>query len=304
MCDVSSRGPFSFVKRFIRKLVMKAIAPLVQSFNEYQNRLNEHQSTFDFLRERIIQFETYFNNMEAAGINLSRTFNMLDKRTNAQFGEDCIMAHIVGVLGIHFYECNYIDLGANRPKEMSNTYFFYSHGARGVLVEANPKLIPPLKFYRSEDIILNRCVDETSGKIRKFNILNADGLSTTGDVNELQQKNRYIELVESIEMKTISLQEIAQTYMPIAPVILSIDIESMDIIILHSNDWNNYRPLIVIVETIPYSAGLVIDQKEQNIVQFMESVGYYEYAFTGCNSIFIDRNKAEQLNAKKIACYT
>ena len=84
--------------------------------------------------------------------------NMLMKTTYSQSGEDAILAYLFAVLGIPFAKCSYLDLGANRPKEMSNTYFFYEQGATGTLIEANPALIPALQKERSGDTILNRCI--------------------------------------------------------------------------------------------------------------------------------------------------
>ena len=105
-----------------------------------------------------------------AGISEAGQFNMLNKVSNSQAGEDCILAYVVAMLKIPFEKCSYLDLGANRPVEMSNTYFFYTHGARGCLVEANEKLIPNLRLYRSEDKIVNKCVAVKSGEKVRFNV--------------------------------------------------------------------------------------------------------------------------------------
>lgn len=105
---------------------------------------------------------------------------MLMKTTYSQSGEDAILAYLFAVLGIPFAKCTYLDLGANRPKEMSNTYFFYEQGATGTLIEANPALIPALQKERSGDVILNRCIAPKSGDVIPFHVMNVDGLSTPG----------------------------------------------------------------------------------------------------------------------------
>jgi hypothetical protein len=76
-----------------------------------------------------------------------------------------------------------------------------------------------------------------------------------------------------------------------APMILNIDIEGMEIEILEDIDFIKYRPMVIIVEMIPYKATLVVGQKNQKILDFMYKNGYTEYAYTGINSIFIDGNK-------------
>ena len=60
-------------------------------------------------------------------------------------------------------------------------------------------------------------------------------------------------------------------------------------------DWERFRPLIVIVEMIEYSTELSVGYKDKEIQQFMETQGYIEYAFTGINSIYLDRRKVVKL---------
>ena len=243
----------------------------------------------------------YLNDQGVSLTPAGVSFNMLDKRTNSQAGEDSILAYITAVLGIPFNQCDYIDLGANQPKEMSNTYFFYSHGARGVLVEANPQLIPALKFYRNGDIVLNNCVDTVEGNIVEFNILNIDGLSTVDAraIEEIQQENGQVILMETVPVETITINRILDTYFQKAPVVLSIDVEGKDLEILESLNWSKYRPLIVIVEMIPYSTRLTIDVKDEAIMKFMLSHEYKEFAFTGINSIFIDAQAVDAMAFRK-----
>ena len=228
-------------------------------------------------------------------INKEKEFNFWDKNTVAQSGEDAICAYINMALGRPLDQCTYLDLGANHAKDLSNTYLFYSHGARGVLVEANPALIPELEFYRSEDIILNKCVTTQSGNHIDFYILSGDGLSTP-DLNsakEFMTENPDLKIVNTIQVETISVNDILKDYFEEAPVIMNIDIEGKDLEILESIDFSKYRPLIIIVEMIKYKKTLVIGNKNTEIIEFMEKNNYIEYAFTGINSIFIDRTQIE-----------
>ena len=218
------------------------------------------------------------------------SFNFLNKITNSQSGEDAILAYIVANLKIPFEECNYLDLGANRPVEGSNTNFFYSCGARGVLVDANPELIDTLKEARPRDQVLNSCIGITTGKTVTFYIMSDDGLSTTDpdEVKEIQKINPEIELKKIVEIPSITVNEIMETYFEDCPLICSIDIEGQEMDILKSIDFKQYRPLLFVIEMIEYSDKIAVGGKNTDIICFMESVGYKEYAFTGINSIFID----------------
>jgi len=227
------------------------------------------------------------------GFLKSDTENMWCKTTVAQSGEDAICFYILKVLGLALNNCTYLDLGANHAKDLNNTFFLYAKGAKGVLVEANPALIPELKFYRHNDIILNKCIAEKSGDTVEFYVLNGDGLSTTElvSVERAIKVNPVLEITNRVYVETITVNEIIETYLGTAPTLLNIDIEGQEMNILKSIDFNKYRPLIIITEMIEYNTKLVVGQKNNKIVEFMNDKGYIEYAFTGINSIFIDKQQ-------------
>lgn len=223
---------------------------------------------------------------------------LFNKKTYSQAGEDAIILYACAMLGIPLQQCTYLDLGANKPVEMSNTYFFYEQGARGVLLEANPLLIPDLQSQRSGDVILNQAVSAVSGETVIFNILNLDGLSKIGDVSDILQKNPLAKLEKSIEIKTISYNQIIENYFhQQAPVILNLDIEGLEMQILQSMDLKAYRPLFIIIEMIPYSEKLTAGVKNQELLAYLTAANYIEYAFTGINSVFIDRIQYEKFIA-------
>jgi FkbM family methyltransferase len=225
-------------------------------------------------------------------------FNMLDKTTNSQAGEDSILAYATAVLGIPFSDCSYIDLGANHPKEMSNTYFFYSQGARGVLVEANSSLIPDLERERPGDVVLHRCVSDQANKTETFYVTNIDGLSAADKdaITEAMESNESLHVDSVEEVATITVNEILEKYYPNEPpVLLSIDVEGMEMRILRSINWDRWKPLMIIAEMIPYSNKLTIGIKNPEIIGYLHEKGYEEFAFTGINSIFIHAEAAKRI---------
>ena len=219
------------------------------------------------------------------------------KKSTAQSGEDMISEYIARVLGKKLEDVTYLDLGANHAKLYSNTYHFYQKGVRGVLVEANPALIGELKFYRSGDVILNRCIASTSGETVDFYVLNGDGLSTPDKegAEAAIRENPVLKIEQVVPVKTITVDEILDTYFDKTPTIVNLDIEGEEMNILNSIDFNKHRPLIMIIETIPYRKHLVVGLKNQEIVDFMASKNYIEYAFTGINSIFLDKEQIAEV---------
>lgn len=211
--------------------------------------------------------------------------------SHSQSGEDVISAYIAKGLGIPLKDCTYLDLGANHAKLLSNTYFFYQQGARGVLVEANPDLISELKKERPGDVVLNRCVSlgEKQENLH-FYILNGDGLSTTDKESALEaiRINPDLAITKEVDVEGITMQDIIRLYFPKAPVIMNIDIEGQEMGILESIPFDTWRPAIIIMEMIDYSNKMVVGQKDKEKMDFMKAHGYVEYANTGINSLFID----------------
>ena len=220
-----------------------------------------------------------------------------NKVSVAQSGEDTIVEYVLMVLGIKLSDEYYLDLGANHAKQLSNTYMLYKKGMRGVLVEANPQLIGELKFYRSEDVILNKCISNHSDESLQFYIMSGDGLSCTSRdaVNEMIEKNPQLYIKDTITVDTITVNQILQKYFSKAPILLSIDIEGQEESILQTLDYDKYAPLIVIVERIDYGTTIATKKRKDLIADIMSQNGYFEYAFTGINSIFINKRRLEEI---------
>lgn len=220
-----------------------------------------------------------------------------NKVSVAQSGEDTIVEYVLMVLEIKLSDEYYLDLGANHAKQLSNTYMLYKKGMRGVLVEANPQLIGELKFYRSEDVILNKCISNHSDESLQFYIMSGDGLSCTSmdAVNEMIEKNPQLYIKDTITVDTITVNQILQKYFSKAPILLSIDIEGQEESILQTLDYDKYAPLIVIVERIDYGTTIATKKRKDLIADIMSQNGYFEYAFTGINSIFINKRRLEEI---------
>ncbi|MBE7681560.1 FkbM family methyltransferase [Paenibacillus sp. P13VS] len=255
------------------------------------SQLNELEKMPAMNSERIDTIEDSINKLYENEILQDDSNSVFIKQTYAQSGEDSILAYIVHVLGIPFEKVDYIDMGANHAKELSNTYFFYKKGAKGILVEANPELIPELKFYRHRDLILNYAIDIESEKNVKFYIMNGDGLSTSDEqaAQKFREINPNLDITDIKIVKTVNYRTIVEQYLGKAPVILSIDIEGKDLEILQSIDYVNYRPVIIVVEMVDYATTLSYKTKNKELASFLDGMEYDEYAFTGINSIFIDR---------------
>lgn len=265
---------------------------------ENRESVSQVKEQLNFLSNEIIAVNADFKRLRSCELGIfDEKENAWDMDSFSQSGEDSICHYILIMLGFNLRECTYLDLGANHAKKLSNTYFLYQKGARGILVEANPQLIPELKFYRHGDLILNNCIAPISGKKVNFYIMSGDGLSTCN----LQAAegniaiNKSLKIVDSVEIETITVNEIIETYLRKSPTILNIDIEGEEIKILESINFSKYRPLLIIIEMIEYKPFLTVNGKKQEIVDILEQRNYIEYAFTGINSIFIDELQIQEV---------
>ena len=277
----------------------ESIERLAVENNGRLDALEDHFSSLeDHYNTRMENAEKLLQMLEDEGAFVSAAREQQIRRSSlSQSGEDAILAYIFMVLGISESQCSYLDLGANHAKMLSNTYYFYQKGSRGVLVEANPQLIAELRFYRSGDVILNRCIAGESGKSVDFYVMSGDGLSTPDreQMERIMTNNPAIQMESGVAVQTITVNEILDTYFDGAPVFINIDVEGAEMEILASIDFEVHRPLAIILEMIPYRSHLVVGMKNQEILQFMADNDYLEYAFTGINSIFLDKKRMKDL---------
>lgn len=274
------------------------IGGLLEREDWTRNRFEEHQQLIEKMQSRIQELARQSNN---AGINLEIQEDFYNKKTYSQSGEDAILSYVLNFMGYDLTKITYLDLGANHAVSMSNTYTYYRNGCRGVLVEANPELIPDLQRERPGDIIVNKAIAfDSSQKTIDFYVMSGDGLSTISYEEAMHacEVNPDLYIKETYQVETITIKEIFETYFEHAPEILSIDLEGIETQILSEIDFETTRPLMIVLENIPYKPTLVIDEKENKAADILERHEYIEYAFTGINSIYLDCRAVKEFNRK------
>jgi FkbM family methyltransferase len=218
----------------------------------------------------------------------------------AQFGEDLILSHLFSQLGIK--KPTYLDIGANEPRYISNTYYFYLRGSRGVLIEPNPFLYKKLKAMRSRDTVLNTGIGFTEVAEADFYVFPnyANGLSTFSEKEakhweEVGMKGLgKIPVEKVIKMPLTPVNGILEKYFKDkAPNFISLDVEGLDLEILKSMDFIRFKPEVICVETMGYD-----DQQQsfklKDIPEFILTKGYEVYADTRVNTIFCRKDLFHQ----------
>lgn len=237
--------------------------------------------TSNFYMDIIYQL-VYDINIDINKIIIAQELYQLGASSYSQCSEDLIVLTIFRLLNKKINDIYYVDIGANQPIKLSNTYQFYKYGAHGVLVEANPKLIPGLEVIRSRDIVINKAIVCNDEKNIKLYISNHDTMSTTnlqqfynGKVEGTVSKETNI--VDEIIIEAININALFSN-LEKQPDILSIDIEGEDFNVIRSLDFETYNPFIIIIEKSDF---------EYDICSYLENNDYKYLISTSINSIFI-----------------
>jgi FkbM family methyltransferase len=172
---------------------------------------------------------------------------------------------------------------------MSNTYLFYQQGGRGVCVEPDPTLYALLKRMRPRDVCLNVGVGTHGAAHADFYIMTSRALNTFSrqEAEGYQGYGRQ-KIEQIIQVPLLPMNELISQYCKPVPQFISIDVEGLDLEIVQSLDFNAFRPLVLCIETLTYTEDRT-ERKRTEIIDFVCSQGYLQYADTYINSIFVDR---------------
>ncbi len=215
------------------------------------------------------------------------TIGVKPKKSYSQCGEDLIVQYIFILRGIE--KPSYLDIGANDPFTLSNTALFYQKGCRGINIEANPALADQFKFFRKEDINLNVGIGNKEDELN-FYVMKNNTLSTFSKSECDQMINAKEELasVQKVQLTTVS-KIIEQYHQGRFPDFLSLDVEGMDFEILQSIDYTKSTPKVICVEAAEYSSS-GSGERKNNLIDFLVSKNYYEYANTNLNAIMVRKD--------------
>ncbi len=167
----------------------------------------------------------------------------------------------------------FVDVGAHHPFRFSNTYLFYTKGWRGINIDPLPGAMDSFKNHREEDVNLPYGVSSNEGELVYYSF-NEPALNTFSKEKADEYLNhKTYKLKEQITCKVLPLKQILDTHLKENKHIdfLTIDCEGLDLEVLQSNDWQKYRPTIVLAESHTSSLSNI---ESCPIYNFMKTVGY------------------------------
>ncbi|MEH6420890.1 FkbM family methyltransferase [Pseudomonas sp. CGJS7] len=201
----------------------------------------------------------------------------------AHWGEDQVAAHFLGEVESGFY----VDLGCYHPRLCSNTKLLHERGWSGINVDANPFMIQEFERDRPNDTNLNIAIGAERGQAR-FRLFHdwASSNTTSAEFADYIAKREGIDIAREITTEVYPLRDILERHGGDRRVdFLNIDIESVDIQALESNDWQRYRPALLAIEDFDFEFAT---PDSSPIYRYLIDQGYDMVSRCVFTSFFID----------------
>src|ERR1035437_1182529 len=192
----------------------------------------------------------------------------------SQFGEDQLIWEYFGEKADGFF----IEVGANHPIELSQTWLLEQHGWHGLLVEPLPHCCERLRAVRHQSIVCETAVGapEEVGEATLY-VAAADAWSKLGGAS------RDTPPANAIRVSVQTLESICREHKVQALDFLSIDVEGMEVSVLKGFDLATRRPALVLLEDHLETIDLCL---------YMWSTGYRLAKRSGCNNWWIPAGAA------------
>ncbi len=197
----------------------------------------------------------------------------------SQYGEDLVIDAMLGspAHGV------FVDVGANDPSELSNTRRFYDRGWRGINIEPDTEQFAAFERLRPCDVNLNIGIAESAGEMT-FYRMDPSTLSTfdlEASIDNLAHPGSR--LAAEVPVPVRPLAAVLDEYLDGRPIdLLSVDTEGLDLTVLQSNDWQRYRPRVVLVE---------IAWRGKLIAEYLSAQRYLFIWSNGVNGVFVDADR-------------
>lgn len=206
-------------------------------------------------------------------------------RSYSQEGEDMILRRIFEDCATGFY----VDVGAHHPFRFSNTCHFHRRGWRGINIDAMPGSMAAFRRHRPADINLETPVGDRD-EVLTYYVFDEPALN--GFSRELSAERAAAgtyRITAEIPLRTRRLSEILDEHLPAGTAIdfLSVDVEGHDLAVLRSNDWEKYRPRVVLVEIL---GNRFSDIEGHEISALLRGHGYRPFAKAVYTVLFIQES--------------
>lgn len=194
-------------------------------------------------------------------------------------GEDLMAESLLRRLGRKAADVFYVDVGCWHPINHSNTFLFYNQGASGIAVDPAPSVIRDFVDIRPRDVVIQAAVSESRGtgdyccyEWTETNSLKSSNGTQENEFGHAPQK--------TIKVRTVRLSDILVENNVAGDFdLLDIDCEGHDLKVLRSNDWDRFRPRVILVEAHG-------SERQKETTEYLEELGYQLHALLISTMVF------------------
>jgi FkbM family methyltransferase len=190
----------------------------------------------------------------------------------SQFGEDRIIFEYFSSLPIT--NGFFLEIGANHPTKLSQTWLLETNGWHGILIEPLPHLAALLKEHRKNSLVFESAVSSSDKTGSAYLLVKDDPAESELVFDKPSDGNTY----QIVHVRTLNDILIEADCNRID--FLSIDIEGMEIPALQAFDFQKYRPKMILIEDHCHNL------KKHG---FLKSKGYKIVNRCGCNNWYIPK---------------
>lgn len=211
-----------------------------------------------------------------------------------QYAEDLIIQSLLKATLPEKYETRkikYLDIGANHPINMSNTWLLYCDGMTGTLVEPNPDMFEDLISIRPNDVLIQGAIG-TQQDIDRASLFvsNRHELSSLNKefIQEYNETRKFDDNIKEIDVRLFDINQIIEEhYQEHGIDFLNIDVESLDFEILETMNFDKYKPKVICIEPSDCFSHLDNHKNSDRINKFLQHYSYHLVAETSANMIFL-----------------
>jgi FkbM family methyltransferase len=194
----------------------------------------------------------------------------------AQHGEDKFLLARYGTKGL------YVDVGANHPFKISNTYRLYREGWRGLVVDPLYGLISKHKRLRPGDIQVHGAIGTEHGQMMPMWEFFPSVVSTSDEATAQLYQQRGYGLLGTYAVPMYRLDRLLECFFPGRVVdVLSVDVEGHEAECLMSLALDRHRPRSIVVEVVN-----AVGDRNNALRETLHQHGYKEVSLLGCNAVF------------------
>lgn len=221
---------------------------------------------------------------------------MTELKSYSQFGEDIeVLSYFKTKTGF------YIEVGANDGVSGSNSLLLEENGWRGLLIEANPELIPKILRARPDSTVVHSAIVSplNEGSINFFQVKgdppHLDGLSTTCYTDLFEAKIKlYGGNIIQMKVPATTLDSVLTSHaVPSKFEFLSIDVEGAELEVLKGFSIEHFAPKLIMIED--NSVG-----RDSSVSDYLSHYNYIRVHRTGVNDWYVLRQDSIHFSKRKI----